>query len=499
MKIFSAAQVKQWDAYTINHEPIASINLMERAATVCYRWFVQNGFAGKHFRIFCGKGNNGGDGLAIARLLIQNNCKVTVYILEFGKTGTEDFQVNLEKLHLFSTDIHFIQSADFFPVIDKGDIIVEALFGTGLNKPLDGISAGLIQHINRHSQLIISIDMPAGLFADNVSKENTIICATHTLSFQNYKLAFLLPENETYCGQVHILEIGLHKDFEKNTTTDFELIDLKTAKAIFKPRAIFAHKGVYGHAALLSGSHGMMGASILSSKACLKSGVGKLTTFVPQYGYEIMQVSVPEAMCEVAGETFLQHIPSLEKFDAIGIGPGIGLNPLHKDLLQQVFNKVNKPMVIDADALNILAMETELLKSIPAGSIITPHPKEFERLYGKTQNNFERLQLALTKANELNIYIVLKGHYSFIACPGAKGYFNSTGNPGMATAGSGDVLTGILTGLMAQGYDSLQAALLGVFLHGLAGDIAAAKFSQEAMTARDLCHCMGDAWKQLYP
>ena len=498
MKIFSATQIKQWDAYTIKNEPITSINLMERAATACYRWLVQNDLAKKHVRIFCGKGNNGGDGLALARLLIQNNCRVTVYILEFGKIGTEDFQTNLEKLHQCTTDIHFIQSAEFFPTINKDDVMVDALFGTGLNKPLDGISAELVQYLNLQNALIVSIDMPAGLFADEPSTGNTVIQATHTLSFQSYKQAFLLPENETYCGEIHILNIGLHKDFELEEPANFELTDKQIIKNIFKPRSKFAHKGNYGHAVLLCGSYGMMGAAVLSSLGCIKSGVGKLTACIPQCGYQIMQATVPEAMCEVAGENFLQHSPTIEKFNAIGIGPGIGLFPSHKELLQHVFSNTNKPIVIDADALNIMAQEPSLFKSIPAGSIISPHPKEFERLFGKTQNSFDRLQLAMAKANEFNIYIVLKGHHSFIACPGQKGYFNRTGNPGMATAGSGDVLTGILTGLLAQGYNPLQASLLGVYLHGLAGDIAAAKFSKEAMVARDLCHCLGDAFKQLY-
>lgn len=499
MKIFSAAQVKEWDAYSIKNEPINSINLMERAATACYRWLVKNEFAQKHFRIFCGKGNNGGDGLALARLLIQNNCRVTVYILEFGKIGTEDFQLNLERLHQCTTDIHFIQSTEFFPTINKDDVIVDALFGIGLNKPLDGISAQLVQYLNLQEALMVSIDMPTGLFTDKASTGNTIINATHTLSFQNYKLALLLPENETYCGQVHLLEIGLHKLFEDNEASIFEMIDRHAIKNIFKPRSNFAHKGNYGHAVLLCGSYGMMGAAVLSSLGCLKSGVGKLTACVPQCGYQIMQATVPEAMCEVEGENFIQHPPSIEKFDAVGIGPGIGLFPSHKELLQHVFSTANKPIVIDADALNIIAQEPSLFTSIPAGSIITPHPKEFERLFGKTQNNFERLQLALAKANEFNIFIVLKGHYSFIACSGQKGYFNSTGNPGMATAGSGDVLTGILTGLLAQGYDSMQACMLGVYVHGLAGDIAAGKYSQEAMTAGNIADCMGDAFKMLYP
>lgn len=497
MKIFSATQIKKWDAFTIAQESIHSFDLMERAATACYRWLVHNNFADKHFCIFCGKGNNGGDGLAIARQLIQNNCRVTVYILEFGKIGSDDFQINLERLHEYSTDIHFIQSPDFFPALHKDDIIIEALFGTGLNKPLDGISGALVKHINQSNSTTISIDIPAGLYADQSSAGNTIVLANHILSFQNFKLAFLLPENEMYCGEVHLLDIGLHKDFETTEPADFELIDKRMIKSIFKPRTKFANKGTYGHAALLCGSYGMMGAAVLSSQACLRSGVGKLTTYIPQCGYSILQSAIPEAMCLVAGEEYLLSATGIEKFDAVGIGPGIGLHDSHIKLLNEVFSQINKPMVIDADALNIIAQNPALLKSVPAGSIITPHPKEFERLFGKTENDFERLQLALNKAKEFNIYIILKGHYSFISTNEGKGFFNSTGNAGMATAGSGDVLTGIITGLLAQGYNALQASMLGVYLHGLAGDVAASKFSQEAMISSNITDCLGDAFKQI--
>ena len=497
MKIFSTAQIKKWDAFTIENEPINSINLMERAAANCYHWLIKNNFAEKQFRVFCGKGNNGGDGLAIARLLIKNNCRATVYILEFGKTGSDDFQTNLERLHQYSTDIHFIQSEDFFPAIENDDIIIDAILGSGLNKPLTGITASLVNHINSSRAIKISIDLPTGLFADKSSTGNTIINAAHTLSFQNYKLAFLLPENENYCGEVHLLNIGLHTAFEKTEPTDFELIDKEIINLIYKPRSKFAHKGTYGHAALLCGSYGMMGAAVLSAGACLRSGVGKLTSHIPTCGYNILQTTMPEAMCIVAGDDYLLSAAGIEKYDAVGIGPGIGLHPTHVSLLKEIFQKINIPMVIDADALNIIAANKELLNIIPSHSIITPHPKEFERLFGKTANDFERLQVAIQKSKELNSYIILKGHYSFISTPQGKGYFNSTGNAGMATAGSGDVLTGIITGLLAQGYPALEAALLAVYLHGSAGDIAASKISMESIIATDIVNCLGEAFKKI--
>jgi ADP-dependent NAD(P)H-hydrate dehydratase / NAD(P)H-hydrate epimerase len=497
MKIFSAAQIKKWDAFTIANEPIASVDLMERAATACCHWVLQNTCNEKHFRIFCGKGNNGGDGLAIARLLIQNNCSATVYILEFGNIGSDDFQTNLERLHQFSTDIHFIQSTDFFPDLTTGDIIIDAIYGTGLNKPLEGISAALATHINQSNANIIAVDIPTGLFADRSSKDNSIIKAKHTLSFQNYKLAFLLPENEMFCGDVHLLNIGLHAAFEKNEPAGLELIDKALIKSIYKPRSKFAHKGTYGHAALVCGSYGMMGASVLSSLACLRSGAGKLTSFIPKCGYTVLQSTVPEAMSFVAGDEFILSAPEIEKYTSIGIGPGMGIYPSHKNLLAEIFEKVNAPMVIDADALNIIAQNNELLKAIPPHSIITPHPKEFEQLFGKSENDFERLELAKQRSNELNIYIVLKGHYSFISTPNGTGYFNSTGNAGMATGGSGDVLTGIITGLLAQGYSPPGSSLMGVYLHGLAGDHAAIKHAPEAMIAGDIIDCLGEGFKTL--
>lgn len=497
MKIFSAGQIKKWDAYTIAHEPVASINLMERAASACCKWLIGKNFGLFHFRIFCGKGNNGGDGLAIARMLLEHHCNVTVYILEFGKSGTDDFQTNLERLHGVSTDIHFIQSAEFFPAINNTDIVIDALFGTGLNKPPEGISKELVEHINRSNASIVSIDLPSGLFADKGSKGNAVINATITLSFQNLKLAFLLPENEDHCGEVHLLHIGLHNDFENTEPAVFEWVDKPMVQSIYKPRKKFAHKGTFGHAALLCGSYGMMGAAVLSAKACLRSGVGKLTVIIPECGYDILQTAVPEAMCMVEDEKYLLSAPGIEKYNAVGIGPGIGIHPTHSNFLKEVFQKVNKPMVIDADALNVIAENKPLLRSIPPLSILTPHPKEFEKLFGKTENDFDRLKLAMRKSKEFNIYIILKGHFSFISTPVGNGYFNSTGNPGMATAGSGDTLTGILTGLLAQGYSPQDAALFGVYLHGLAGNIAAEKYGQEAMIAGDIPDCLGSAFDQL--
>ena len=501
MKIFSVNQIKKWDSYTIRHEPIKSIELMERAATACFDWIIQNFDDEYYFKIFCGKGNNGGDGLAIARLLKSIKYKVSVYIPFNNSPGSDDFEKNLKKLKKTSAHIFYLKDEPSFPDLSNQDIIIDALFGTGLNKPAAGLYATLIDFINSSNSKIISIDVPSGLYTDKSSKieddRQAIIKADYTLTFQNQKLAFLLPENEPFTGQVFLLDIGLSEEYEEKEESQFEFISNNLLSAIYRRRKEFSNKGNYGYASLLAGSYGMMGAAVLSSSACLRSGVGKLTSVLCESGYEIMQTSVPEAMCKVSGEKYITGFSSFESFDAIGIGPGIGKYDSHKKLLQDLFTNFKKPIVIDADALNILSENQDLYSLIPAKSIITPHPKEFERLFGKSESDFDRIDLALSKANELNIFIVLKGHYTFIATPDGKGYFNSTGNAGMATAGAGDVLTGIITGLLAQNYSSLNSCILGVYLHGLAGDIAAAEISQEALIAGDIIDYLGEAFKNI--
>jgi NAD(P)H-hydrate epimerase len=508
MKILTAQQIKDWDEYTICHEPIASIDLMERAAGKCFNWLDEKDCLVHPFVFFCGKGNNGGDGLALARMLAAKKCSLTIFILEPGHKGTEDFQTNLARLHQYiDGDIHYVQDETNFHEIPTGTIIIDALFGSGLSRPLEGIAAKTVEHINKSGCKIISIDIPSGLSVDQSSKENTIVKAKHTLSFQCFKPAFLLAENAEYVGEVHILDIGLHPDYLQTIKTKYELVDEKIIRSIYKPRNRFSHKGNFGHALMITGSYGKMGAAVLSAKACLRSGVGLLTCQIPNCGYEILQSTVPEAMVitDFNSSFITKTEDDVTKYDAIGTGPGIGTASETRTFLKELISSYKKPVLIDADAINGLAMEKKL-PPLPPGSILTPHPKEFERLFGECKNDFERIEKALLNAKLLNCLIVLKGHHTFIATPGSKarpydvagrGYFNSTGNAGMATAGSGDVLTGIITGLLAQDYPSEQAAILGVYLHGLAGDIAAVKISQEAMIAGDITESLGEAFLQL--
>ncbi len=497
MKIFSASQIRKWDEFTIKNEPVSSIDLMERAAKACTNWILQKFNTAQAFKIFCGTGNNGGDGLAIARMFIKEKISIEIYIAGSGEKGSQDFTTNLQRLKKISDKIYFITSTKNLPEISKADIIIDALFGIGLNKKPSGIFSELIKHLNNSGATIISVDMPSGMYADVSSKGNDIIKSSYTLSFQVRKLSFLMAENESYTGEVEILDIGLAQDFYQNENFNLFLVDEDLIKEIYLQRKQFSNKGNYGYACLVAGSYGMMGAAVLSSMACLRSGVGKLTCYICKDGYEIMQTSVPEAMCKTFGKTFIKDIKNVSDFDVIGVGPGIGKHTSHKQLLATIFKESNNPVVIDADGLNALSTTRSLYKKFPQNSIITPHPKEFERLFGKTNNNFEQMELAINKAQELKIYIVLKGHHTLIATPDGSGYFNSTGNAGMATAGSGDVLTGIITGLLAQKYSSLNACILGVYLHGLAGDLAAEKLSKEAMLAGDIIDYLGKGFLHL--
>ena len=499
MKILSAAQIRQADAYTIRHEPITSLDLMERASQTFVSWFTER-FPehGQKLYILCGPGNNGGDGLAVARLLHQEFYEVEIILCKIGSGVSADFAANLDRLPGFAAiPRHTLHPGDPMPVFTEGGLLLDAIFGSGLNRPVTGYWAELFRHINRQNNIVIAIDISSGMFADRPTS-SACIEADHTFSFEMPKLAFLFPENNNYTGTWHYRSIGLHPDFLRSVQTPFHYLDRALARSVLKPRAKYDHKGTFGHALLLAGSHGKMGAAVLAARGCLRSGAGLLSIHAPACGYEILQIAVPEAMVMTDPEpNYLSSIPDLSPYAAIGIGCGIGRDSASAQALQLLLSQAGQPLVLDADALNLLAADPALLNELPPASILTPHPKEFERLFGKTRNNFERNELQRAKSRELNVFILLKGAHSCVTTPGGDAYFNSTGNPGMATGGSGDVLTGIITGLLAQGYSSLEAALLGMYLHGLAGDLAAGLHGQESMVAGDLADNLGRAFQKL--
>ncbi|KAA0130675.1 NAD(P)H-hydrate dehydratase [Chryseobacterium sp. SN22] len=496
MKIFTAEQIQKGDRYTVEHEPVLSIQLMERAAEACVHWISENCKNHRNFAIFCGTGNNGGDGFAIARMLYQKGFDIDVFTNSKAKFSS-DAQSNFRELKEISgiSVREFKEAADYR--FDSRTIIIDALFGTGLSRPLEGEFKDLIELLNGTANLKISIDLPSGLFADSVSPEGaSIFKADYTLSFQLWKKTFLHPETGKYAGKVKILNINISEDYIEETETDNFVINDKAVKKIFRPRQEFSHKGTYGKVVIVGGSYGKMGAAVLSTKAALKTGAGLTFTLAPKCGYEILQTSNPEAMFIEGGTEFINHIQT-DKQAVYGAGPGLGTDKETIKAFITFLKEHEKPLTLDADALNMISQDPENIQLIPKGSIITPHPKEFERLFGATGNSFERVELGKAKAKEHHLYIVLKDHRTQVITPEGKVFYNVTGNSGLAKGGSGDILTGIITSFSAQNYTQEEAAILGVWFHGRAAEFASEKYSKESMLPTDVIHEFGNVFTEL--
>lgn len=490
MKILPTELIRQADQYTIEHEPISSIDLMERAATQVFEWLLRRINKEGKIKIFCGMGNNGGDGLVVARLLDGKGFLPEVFMVRYSEKMSLDCEANYLKLQQETqVPIQDIRSEADFPSFADHEIIIDALFGSGLNRAVTGVAGELIEYLNRQQAIRVSIDIASGLFADTPSPAGAIFKPDYTLTFQQPKLAFLMPENDPYVGRLEVLDIQLHPQYLLEVETNNFLVDKEMIQPIIHHRPKYSHKGTYGHALLVAGSEGKTGAAILGAKSCLRTGVGLLSVKLPQSAWTPLQAALPEAMIHVDDK--------LDAFNAIGIGPGLGKNDEAQRTVRSLIQDAKVPMVMDADALNILAENKTWLSFLPAKTILTPHPKEFERLFDKTSTSFERLELLRDMAVGYGIIIVLKGANTAVSMPNGAVFFNSTGNPGMATAGSGDVLTGMILSLLAQHYSPEEAAVLGVYLHGLAGDFAAEAQSQEAMIASDITENIGNAYTSL--
>jgi ADP-dependent NAD(P)H-hydrate dehydratase / NAD(P)H-hydrate epimerase len=489
MKILTAEQTKAADDFTIKNKPISSLNLMERAGTNCTSWIIDNYTTDIPVIIFCGIGNNGGDGLVIARLLKKKGFDVSIYIVEFSKKYSPDFSKNLKKLEKEKVNIHFLTENNFSFELPENILIIDAIFGNGLSKPINGFIAEIITTINTSNTTVIAIDIPSGLFADSNINNNSaaIIEADYTLTIQQPKQSFFAVETQKYVGKFIIINIGILPAFLNEVVTDTYFVTHEAILPLLKKRTKFSHKGTYGHSLIIAGSKGKMGAAVLASRACLKIGSGLVTALVPRIGLNVVQIANPEVMCIATSEKdFINELPDLSNYNSIGVGPGIGTEKQTQNSIKLLIQNCKQALVLDADALNILAENKTWLAFLPPHTILTPHPKEFERLVGKTSNSEEKWQLQKKFAIKHQVIVVLKGAYTSIACPTGELYFNSTGNPGMATAGSGDVLTGIITGLLAQGYTPSQAAILGVYVHGFAGDKAKEILSENTLVASDI-------------
>lgn len=501
MKIFSAKQLKEADQLTIEKQQISSNDLMERAATLVYEE-IHKRLEGADIpvKIFCGIGNNGGDGLVIGRLLLEQGYNVTIYVVNYSDQRSKDFLINYDRVKNLSRNWPvLLKSEEDFPEIKVGDFVLDAIFGVGLNRPLIPWVANLVHHINNSGAFVLAIDMPSGLMADAAMEaESAIIRANYTITFQSAKLSFFLPDTAGNIGELQILDIGLDREYLHETEGVAQLIGKQEAKALYRPRNKFSHKGTFGHALVIGGSYGKIGSVCLAGSAALRSGAGMVTFFVPGCGYEILQTALPEAMVLTdKNNNKLSHIEYDLEPTAIGFGIGAGTADETVKAMEQLLRKNNKPMVIDADGLNILSRNKEFLSLLPEGSILTPHPKELERLIGKWENDFDKLKKARKLCKEYKLILVIKGAYTFTLTP-EETFINTSGNPGMATAGSGDVLTGILTALLCQGYNPLTAAVLGVFLHGRSGDLAAEKYSFEGVVAGDIARSTGKAILDLF-
>jgi len=501
MKLFTCQQIAEIDRLTMKLEPISSIDLMERAAQRLTEWIFQNVSCDHSFYIFAGPGNNGGDAFAVARMLADSNYNCTVFFADFGRVLKEDAVINQSRL--IEQGKVLLEKIDFensIPEIPSDVIVLDGLFGSGINKPLTGLAKAIVQQINQSGATVISIDIPSGLFGEDNSENDSmgIVQADNTLTFQFPKLSFFFSENADFVGNWHVLPILLHPEAILQSESKYFSLAKTFISGILKKRGKFSHKGNFGHALLIAGSYGKMGASVLSSRACLRAGVGLLTSHVPRLGYEIIQNSIPEAMTSIdSSDEIFTEFPEEELFSAIGIGPGLGKKSETQLALKKLLQKKPSKLVLDADAINILSENKEWINLLPENTILTPHPKEFERLAGPTSNSYERLQKQLQFSVKYKVIIALKGANTCISVPDGSAFFNETGNPGMATAGSGDVLTGIILGLLAQNYTSEEATLIGVYLHGLAGDLAAATFGQQALIAGDIINHMGVAFLHL--
>jgi ADP-dependent NAD(P)H-hydrate dehydratase / NAD(P)H-hydrate epimerase len=484
IKILSAEQIKKWDEFTIQNEPISSIDLMERASMAFVEEFIRLISSETSIEVICGPGNNGGDGFAVARMLQLEGFKVKCFLIDFGAKLSVDCRTNYNRFSQ-NNEVTVIRNAT--DLLLESDLIIDALFGSGLNRVVNGLAAEVIIKINQFRAKKVALDIPSGLFAYKVDLSSEVFKADWTITFQLPKLTFLIPETGFFVGEWTAVNIGLNEGFLEGIQTNYYLIEKSDIKSEFLQRKKFDHKGIFGKVLLIAGSKGKMGAAYLSAKACLRSGAGLLTVHIPLSGNDILQGLVPEAMVSLdENENYSTKVNDFGGFDVIGIGPGIGTNAATGEVLNQLFTSFNRPMAIDADALNLISRDKKMFELIPKQSILTPHIGEFNRLFGQADNGLDRIKRISEVASQKELIIILKGAHTAIAGTDGKVYFNSTGNAGMATAGSGDVLTGVITAFMARKIDSVSSAILGVYIHGWAGDLAKNKVGKTSLMASDL-------------
>ncbi len=502
MKIYNRAQIYEADKVTEQKEGIPSINLMERAGGYIYEWIHQRLQGGKvPIKVFCGIGNNGGDGMVLSRYLIENNYNVTTYVVNYNDKRVPDFLEAYDRLKSATKNWPIVLTENSeLPELTSQDIIVDAIFGIGLNRTPQDWLKKLFTTINDSKAYILSIDIPSGMYMDMSPQEgDVIINPRFTLSFQAPKLPFFLPATGPQAGMWDVLDIGLDPEYLATTPTDMELIGKQEVLQMYRPRPEYSHKGMFGHSLIIGGSYGKMGAVILASKAAMRAGSGLVTAYVPQFGVPILQTALPEVMAETDnfnGKVF-EEIDFETIANAIAIGPGMGTDTKTVSAVEQFLKEQQHPIVIDADAINIIAANPSFMKYVPKLSIFTPHFGELKRLVGEWEDDFDRIEKTAKFAKKHDVIVVMKGANT-ITTYDMKLYINDSGNPGLSTAGTGDVLTGVITGLLAQGYHPMEATMMGIYFHGTAADIAINQYGIESLMASDVVQFLGRAFMDLF-
>lgn len=503
MKIFTGKQIHEWDIYTMEHEPIRSIDLMERAAVALTDAITKRWDKTTPMVVFAGPGNNGGDALAVARLLTEKGYGVEAILFNTTNRLSDECSRNMRRLQETRHLKKFTEVTLNFepPTLGEGTVVIDGLFGSGLNKPLAGGFAAVVKYINSSRATVVSIDIPSGLMTEDNTENirQNIIRAQLTLTIGQKKLAMYLADNEPYLGEIEVLDINLSDEFVRRTLTQYYLLEENDVRGIIRRRSPFVHKGNMGHALIFAGCYGMAGAACLAAKACLRSGAGKVTVHTPACNNDILQISVPEAIMQHDREdTFIAEDVNSDDYDVVAMGPGLGRKEETAIAIMTQLRRSQCPVVVDADALNLLADHRTWLGQLPRELILTPHPAEFDRLAGSPSNgSYDRLARASEMAQRLGAFIILKGHYTALCTPDGETIINPTGNAGMATAGSGDVLTGIITALVARGYSRKAACVMGMYIHGLAGDIAASELTEECLVASDIIKYLPKAFKRI--
>lgn len=502
MKIFSNEEIQYIESYTIENEGVSSMELINRVARGVVSEIRNRWNSDTPTVIFAGPGNNGADALAVGVKLIENGFDPEIYLFNIGgRNLSEDCRLIRDRMKEIP-ELNFTEVTQNFsmPQLTPQHLVIDGLFGSGLTSPLEGGFRMLVQRINESGASVVSIDIPSGLMADNNEGQifRDIIHADLTLAIQTPKHSFFCPDTAELVGEWKALNIGLSKAAMKNVSPDNYLVEEIDARRHLQKRNPFCSKADFGSIAIVAGCYGMMGAALLATQGALRSGVGKITAISPRCGFNIIQQGAPEAMFQADHhDIIITNVVLKNEYTAVAIGPGLGTHEMTVDAVERFIASAKRPVVVDADALNCIAKRPSILYNLPLLSILTPHAGEFDRLFGAQKSHESRIAKAREVAQTYNIFIVLKGRFTSIIRPDGKVFINSSGSPAMATAGSGDVLTGILAGMLGQGYRPEIAAMLGVYIHGLAGEIAEKQNGIYGATAGDIARNVGLAIQRI--